>query len=975
MTILTLDEKRIEKLIFSGNYEEAAEIIFDLVENRDRLDKEILYKTLNLLNYICDKTPSISLRSVKYISFIINETNSWIRLISLEILYQISIYRPNLLIELIEKIRARFYDLEPTVRRLAVKIMGNLLVSLHIDQEEIQIIIEEFINKLIDDDWKVKLEVTKTLKKILNQDFSKIPDLEPLLSIVIVNLRDLDEDVARSSAELLKILGTYFLSKDKIMHILLNLLYNEETRVKELIIWLFGEIGKEKSSEIIPIIPKLINLLKEDDYRIQLRVTDALVSISKNNFDQIWSNLINSLDLGDEDYKNTIINALYHLVSGNNIPDIFIYIFEELESPSETVRDSVALVFKRLYEEYQVQIENEITKILYRLESKYWRERKKNTALLQNLVFILDIKKIAVWIFIELDKVLKDETDPDVKNEIIFTLKSIKTNFKRMDETIRRVNYELGLFTSKISEFQKAPAQFREKMNDLIKEFKFNETEIELNKTYRKILNRIKKFNKKLNKFEFKRLAFNLLEDWEETKLQIIDELSLIKGFIHEIFDEKKMEFTSGLKGKIKVFDDRINILRVQYEALKFYEFPDDLDEVILSNEQNDELEEKFTQITQLRNYLFKLDDEIRDLIVSNVEFDIFKELLKNWVELKIEIQEYLSRLDRKIKVIKDKIVKYFLEIETREEISTGKIKDITNELGFQLFQGHIHSIISQGIEGFKKFNEKFEQLNEKVSQLIKKNEFNDSMKFIEMNQKQIQDFIEEYENQIDTIIGKITTDNNIFNLYIRPFITRFISSKEMLINKMKIFQQKNLEKIYLNQIKYYLEVMNPIKLKNLASFMNMEIDQLTDYILKFINKNKLSGKIINDTLHSPKLEDLYESKDLLLFKTVKTIGNKILLDFKLSNPTNLTFKDLQIILRIPSYLIFEKNESFPRNLYVNELKTGSALKFNYVVKMNRMVEKRLSDPGADEITLNLFYRDPFNVTRKISKKIDLLLS
>ncbi|MHA1670104.1 MAG: hypothetical protein ACTSV5_05940 [Promethearchaeota archaeon] len=969
-----LDEKRIEKLIFSGNYDEAAEIIFDSIKNRESLDKEILYKALNLLNYICDKTPSISLRAVKYINFIINEKNSWIRLVSLEILYQISMYRPNLLIELINKVRIRFYDQEPTVRRLAVKIMGHLLVSLHIDEEEIQIIIEEFINKLIDDDWKVKLEVIKTLKKILNQDFSKISDLEPLLSIVIVNLRDLDEDVARSSAELLKIIGTYFLSKDKIMQILLNLLYNEETRVKELIIWLFGEIGKEKSSEIIPIIPKLINLLKEDDYRIQLRVSEALVSISKNNFDQIWSNLINSLDFGDKDNRNIIINALYHLCQ-NNIPVVFVYIFEELESPSEIVRDSVALVFKRLYEEYQVEIENEITKILYRLESKYWRERKKNTALLQNLTFILDIKKVAVWIFIELDKILKDEIDPDVKNAIIFTLKSIKANFKNMDDTIRRVNYELELFTSKIREFQKVPAQFREKMNTLIKEFKFNETEIELSKTYRNILNRIKNFNKKLNKFEYKRLAFNLLEDWEETKLQIIDELSLIKGFIYEVFKEKKLEFSSGLKGRIKVFNDRINILRVQYEVLKSYEFPDNLDEIILSNEQNEELEERFTQITQLRNYLFKLDDEIRDLIVSNLEFDIFKDLLKNWVELKIEIQEYLSRLDRKIKVIKDKIIKYFIDIETREEVSTSKIKDITNELGFQLFQGHIHSIISQGIEGFKRFNEKFEQLNEKVTQLIEKNEFSDSKKFIEINQNQIKNFIEEYENQIDTIIGKITTDNNIFNLYIRPFITKFISSKEMLINKMKNFQQKNLEKIYLNQINYYLEVMNPIKLKNLAIYMDMEIDQLVDYILKFIHKNKLSGKIINDTFHSPKLEDLYESKDLLLFKSVKTIGNKILLDFKLSNPTNLTFKDLQIILRIPTYLIFEKNESFPKNLYVNELKPGSALKFNYVAKMNRVVEKRLSEPGADEITLNLFYRDLFNITRKISKKIDLLLS
>jgi len=968
----------VEDLIFNGNYEKAADEIFDVIENREHTDKELVYKSLSLLNQICDKSPSISLRAVRNISEIINDSNSWIRLVSLEILYQISLYRPNLLIDLINKIRARFYDQEASVKRLSIKIIGNLILSLHIDRDELYDIIEEFTSRLIDNDWKVKLQVIKTLIKILNQDYMKIKDLEPLLSIVIVNLRDEDDDVARSAAELLKILGTYFLSKEKIMYVLLNLLYNEESRVKELIIWLFGEIGKEKSSEIqiIPIIPKLINLLKENNYRIQLKVIDALVNITENNFDQIWANLINALYTGDSDFRNVVINALYYL-SQNNTAEIFNYLFEEFENPSENVRDAVSLVFKRLYEEYQVEIENEITKILYKLESKYWREREKTVLLLRNICNILESNKIAVWIFIELEKVLQDEKDPDVKDEIILILKQIEVNFKGIKNTIKRVNEELEIFQKNIREFQKIPAQFREKMNSYIKEFKFHDTEIKLNKIYSDIQKKVKKFNKKLNRFEFKRLAFNLIEDWQETKVLIIDELSIIKNFIIEIFEEKKAEFTSNLKSKIRLLEDRIRILKAQFDYVKDYKFPDNLDEALLNsfNSQDEELEEKFTTITQLRNYLFNLDDDIREILVNNVEFDeFFKDLLRKWVSAKIEIQEYLSDLDRKIKIMKDKLIDYIIE-SSKSVVEEQKINGIQNELGFQLFQGHIQSIISQSIDGFKKFNDNFYKLNSKLEMLLHKNEFSAAKKLIEMNSKQIQNFILEYETQIDNIIGKITEDNNIFNLYVRPYVNKFIASKELLINKLKNFNEKNNDKLYLNQIKYYLEVMNPIKLDSLASYLNLDIDLLKDLILKYIHRNKLNAKVVKDGLYSPKIEDDFiETKDLLFFKNIKIIGNKIDLNFKLNNPTNFSFKDLQISLKIPSYLTFLKKESFPKYLYLEEIKPGNVFKFNYVLKINKNIEKNISDPSADEIKLNLYYKDPFDITRKTTKKIDILL-
>ncbi len=968
MTIITLDAKKVEDLILSGSYEKAAGELFEIIESPANSDKELIYDSLTLLNKICDKSPEISLRTVKNLANTINDLNSWVRLVSLEILYQITLYRPNLLIDLMHEIRLRLFDQEPSIRRLAVKIMGNLILSLHIDREELKNIIEEFTEKLMDNDWKVKLQVIKTLKKILNQDFTKIREYEPLLSIVIVNLRDEDDDVARSAAELLKILGTYFLSKEKMTYVLLNLLYNEESRVKELIIWLFGEIGKEKSSEIIPIIPKLINLLKENNYRIQLRVIDSLVTIAENNFDQIWANLITALYTGDSEFRNTVINALYHLCQ-SNIIEIFNYIFEEFENPSENVRGGVALVFKRLYEEYQVEIENEITKILYSLESKYWRERKKTITLLKKICFVLESEKVAVWIFIELEKNLKIENDPDVSEEILYTIKNIKANFQDIDDIIQEVNEDLDIFHKKIQEFQKIPAQFREKMSKFIKEFKFHQTEIELDRIYRKILNKIKKFNSRLNKFKYKRLAFNLIEDWEETKVTIMDELSIIKAFISEVFEEKKEEFTINLKSRIKILEDRISILLAQYEDIQEYNFLGHLDDLIIEKAESKEIVEKFTQITQLRNYMFKLDDDIRDILVKNVEFnEIFKTLLSKWVGFKIELQEFLSDLDRKIKSTKDKLV---------EELQHSNGTDDTpklNLLSSVLFQGHIQSIITQGIEGLKKFNNNFDNIKSKLERLLKKSEFSDARKLIEMTTNQIQNYIEEYENQIDNLVGKITEDNNVFNLFARPSVKKFILAKNMLINKLKTFTEKNNDELVLSQINYYLDVINPINLENLASYIDMDINILKEKVVKFVNKNKLNARIIKDELYSPKREDIIEPREVLFFKNIKTLGNKIFFNFKLNNPTNLLYSDLQISLKTPEYLSFIREESFPKYLFLNELKPGNVFKFNYVLKLKHNIEKNLADPSVDEVNLDIYYKDPFDISHKITKKIDLLL-
>ena len=123
-----LDTEKIESLILNGYNEKASEELFSIIERfENQSNKELIYRSLSLLNLICDKSPQISESVIKIINPFVNDSDSWIRLVSLEISYQISLFRPNLLIELIGKIRGRLYDHDPSVRRLTVKIIGNLI--------------------------------------------------------------------------------------------------------------------------------------------------------------------------------------------------------------------------------------------------------------------------------------------------------------------------------------------------------------------------------------------------------------------------------------------------------------------------------------------------------------------------------------------------------------------------------------------------------------------------------------------------------------------------------------------------------------------------------------------------------------------------------------------------------------------------------------------------------------------------------
>ena len=70
-----LETEKIESLILNGYNEKASEEIFSIIERyENHSNKEIIYRSLSLLNLICDKSPQISESVIKIINPFVNDS-------------------------------------------------------------------------------------------------------------------------------------------------------------------------------------------------------------------------------------------------------------------------------------------------------------------------------------------------------------------------------------------------------------------------------------------------------------------------------------------------------------------------------------------------------------------------------------------------------------------------------------------------------------------------------------------------------------------------------------------------------------------------------------------------------------------------------------------------------------------------------------------------------------------------------------
>jgi HEAT repeat protein len=561
--------EKITSLISKKEYEEATNEIFNLIRSaQDVSNKENIYKSLEYLNLICDKNPTVVSKIIAEIEIFINDPDDWIRLITLEILYRISVYSPDDIIELIEKIKDRLWDSDPSVRSLGVKILGTIINRAHVDlSDEVSFIVQ----KLIDVDWKVKMIASNKIDKLINEQPDKIKEVNQLIESASMNLRDENEDIREASGKILKSLGLSILGRKEFFRVLFDLLEEDDWRVRETIIWILGEISHICSQEISHNLPRLIELLGDSHYIIQSKTIEMLVKISEINFDMLMKMLINTLESDNIEIRNNIEEAIIYL-GGENIQNVSYYIFENLDNPSPKIRNSITTILINLYAEVGDDFESEIFNIFNQFESKQWRQRKKLVNLLTEIALLLKNGKIYTWIGAELKNIYDSEDDVEVKEEIEINLERLKSEFPNLEMEIDKVQIEVEFLHNSISYFTNFPASFREKISNLIKNLQFDKAEMELNERVKDFLKELDDFDNKIRNYNIKPLVIDLLEEWEDIKVQTLEEISIIKEYEVEKLKSKKEKFRIDLKEKIKNIEDRIKILSVEFDLIKDFD-------------------------------------------------------------------------------------------------------------------------------------------------------------------------------------------------------------------------------------------------------------------------------------------------------------------------------------------------------------------------------------------------------------------
>jgi len=976
--------EKITSLISKKEYEEATNEIFNLIRSaQDVSNKETIYKSLEYLNLICDKNPTVVSKILTEIEIFINDPDDWVRLITLEILYRISIYSPDDLIELNEKIKDRLWDSDPSVRSLGVKILGTIINTSHVDlSDDVSFIVQ----KLIDVDWKVKMIASNKVNKLIIEQPDKIKEVNQLIESASMNLRDENEDIREAAGKILKSLGLSILGRKEFFRVLFDLLEEDDWRVRETIIWILGEISHICSQEISQNLPRLIELLGDSHYIIQSKTIDMLVKIAEINFDMLMKMLINTLESDNIEIRNNIEEAIIYL-GGENIQNVSYYIFENLDNSSPKIRNSITTILINLYAEVGDDFESEIFNLFNQFESKQWRQRKKLVNLLTEIALLLKNGKIYTWIGAELKNIYDSEDDVEVKEEIEINLERLKSEFPNLEMEIDKVQIEVEFLHNSISYFTNFPASFREKISTFIKNLQFDKAEMELNERVKDFLKELDDFDNKIRNYNIKPLVIDLLEEWEDIKVQILEEMSIIKEYEVEKLKSKKEKFRIDLKEKIKNIEDRIKILSVEFDLIK--DFDHKLKSYISNRDallslENSELEEKFNQISSTRTKLFKFDSEIEQLILDNLEFkELFSNLLVLWTDVKLEIQRQLYNFNENLSSFKDLIfdLKMFQDKVTRDVRiyeNEASVLNLNSLIATQLLEHQIQNITSQAMNKFKEYYANFDQFDIKVQLLIKNNNFETINNLLNITSERVHKFIEDIDYELNHLVYK--NKNNEFETsfvnQFSPYLEKWNKSKEALINRFQEFKNFTEDLLFTSQINNYLEIMNPISLEILSNKFEIDKKTLKNKIFELIKENKVQGRIIDDKLYSyNRLTSIQEESTLLLFKNIKLMGNRIFLNFRITNPTNYALKDVIVRFKHPEYLSFIKENKSPKFFTVKEFLPGNQKKFSYVLRINRDNGQFNQNLTAHEIKLDIYYRDTFNNFKKLTRILDLLIS
>ncbi len=958
----------IESYIANRNYNDVIDLCIQIVQkNIDTKNRDQLYEIIEKITLICDKTPYIVDSLVPHLAVLLQNLDEWIRTESLIIIERISKYRPNVLLEFIPLICNRLKDEDRNSREIALNTIGNLSLNIHLDRENLLI---NILNMMDDKSWKIRIRAIEISEQLLKNN--KVPNkilFQKYVEGISKLVGDEDEEVQGTAIEILKNISI-LLDSESFLQITSQLVNSSIWQISEKGIWLVGEVGSEEKnySNVSLIAPRLPVLLKNPNLMIQTKVIDALVKIGRVHPEKVLEIIFNNVHTKESEIYDGLFDIFLYL--GIERPDIILQRgFEHLEDPDRSIRTFISDVLNKLKEEALGKIEEQVAILFARLKNADWRERQNIIKILGSLNGKLKVKSVAIWSYITLKTISESEMDPEVMDTIKSAIDRIQASIDDIEIIIKETEVQQNLFYGEMVELQNLPKHLRDNMLLIIEKNEFREALLILEHEINKSIKKIESFGNRLDDYEFKRLAVDLLEDWLYTRLDLLEQIGDIKNYIKESVENAKQRYILHLHEKINRVKTRIDVLKTEMEGI--VNLNSQLKKLIAKGD-NEKASKKLEHLAYIRDKIFRLESEIGQIWVENLDFkEELKDITLYWVNAKIEAQQLLYSISFNLK-----------NIHTNIKDNKKQKNKIKKEISFELLLNQYQSLIQQSSSNIRGQFERFSIITSPVADEIKKGNYDNAQDLLQLTISQtitsIQDFDKEIMKmytQLDDMDGDFEKSN-----LIRNYLDDWVQIKDSLIDRSNEFFQLTSQDIFYNRVFALQRIMNPVPLEMLTKFLKSELSesQILEKIFKLIETGVLDGKVRDNKLYLPEKYPEYD-KTLQISKKIEVLGSLVHFKIRLHNSTRHFIHNLTLLFSCPKFMTIQEDRSKPKWIEIKEFQAEETQIFHWILKYNhdqliKPSERVGISARMGELKVIIRYTDLFGVQKELRKELEIFI-
>ncbi|MHA1821068.1 MAG: hypothetical protein ACTSU2_13165 [Promethearchaeota archaeon] len=830
--------------------------------------------------------------------------DSWrIRLKALKIFKDIALkgILPNdFFNQYIELVSGLINDDEEEVQSFSVHLLKDLYYKINLD------VFRNIILKLLnEEEWDIRDKVIWIIGEVGEESFETIaPTLEPLI------------DLLKGSGD-----------------------NSSSSLIRTKIIDAFVKIGRKYPEEIINFLVKYIN---DENRGIYSYIFEIFLCLTIEKPESTLPLIFSMFKDNTEIYGEANIRIFKEIKTNQNDetfnPDYSI-------SRNSDLKNFISKLLIKLKDEIPEQLESEIAKLFSNLNNLDWRVRYETIKILGDLNFIFNDESIACWIDIVLSEKLENnseiEMDPEVIELIKQTRQRIRNAFKNIDVLIKEIIQQQNFFYKEMDQLHNIPKLLEGSLNKILEYKGFRELECVLEDKINEAIKRIENFGRSLYNYRFKRLAIDLFEDWSYSRLDLLEEISEIRQEFLTKIEELKKEYTKKLIEKTEILESRIKILESELEYL--YNLNTEL-KVLIQNGKNEEATKKLEHLSYIRDKIYRIEAELGNLWIENLDFkDLLKNITVYWVKVKIEAQQLLFTITFNLKELENYYAKEKVD-------KTGISKNISEELLLNQFQTLILQSSRNLHEQHERFSVIIAPVKEQI-QKGNYNEAENILELaISQTKSSIENFDNEIKKIYQQLDDKNLSIEKA--QLIRKYFEDWNNIKDSLIEKADQFYENTMEEIFINRINHLHRILNPLPLKPLARYLKKSYNEILDKIFYLLSHDKLEGKIIEDNYYLPEYKPIYE-KIFNVYKKVEYFANNIFFRVKLENVSQNYIHNCNIMLMWPDFLELDAEYSSPKVIIINECNPNDIKIFKWKLKIKAIEPKTktyVGSPGEKSI-------------------------